>query len=67
MLCRQIIIGWSLNLNLQVNATSALCANDSLNFLLENFTQTYSKKYDFHKRIGGERAETVYEKIFQTV
>jgi hypothetical protein len=36
-------------LNLQLNATSALWANDSLNFLLANFTQTYSKNMIFTK------------------
>ncbi len=41
-------------MNLQLNATSALWEYDSLDFLLANFTQTYSKKYDLHKRVGGE-------------
>jgi hypothetical protein len=36
-------------LNLQLNATSALWANDSLNFLLTSFTQTYSKNMIFVK------------------
>jgi hypothetical protein len=44
-------------LNIQLNVIDALWANDSLNFLLLNFTHKYSKKYDVYKR--GRRSDLV--------
>ncbi len=54
---------WMLNLHL--NATGALWANDSLNFLLTSFTETYSKIWWLRKRLGtgkGRHRERVFHK-----
>jgi hypothetical protein len=42
-------------LNLQLNATSALRANDSLKFLLTSFSQTNSENMIFTKGSGGKK------------